>query len=556
MKSRPHLKIVKILRNMRHTLATHPVESLMLLYFFVTRSYISTINPEPATALWAKANWYVHILVLIALSISRYRSKNLWIKVAYWSVPMLWAALSLLTHPDIDNITFASAYITLAALTPLAYLLSAWPTNDRAFSRQAAHMGISTAIALFISIVLFAVLMAIIFTIDTLFLLHHHTFYYITIFIFIFATLFPLLFIGLEDSEITIKDRTLPHIVVSYIMVPALILYTLVIYVYGATILIRWELPEGNVAVMIGSFMIVSLIVTMLRNLLPHPNCKWYFRHFGYIVLPMLLLFWIGSLYRINQYGLTIGRCYLLATGTLSTIYALLHIIGTQHKYIILSFVAASIFITMGINSPLSAHRLSVKSQYRQYIAHATQLHLLDPEGNFQIPDNTAVNDTLTHQLESIYSNLQYIHQHDTIFYNQHHLLDIDIVDEATYHLYNTDQDTYKVFLETTNEQIPLQGHTTLIKDIYAYDRSRITLFERQYKIKNIIDHQLQTLGYGPDNPPTAQQLKAHSKEMLHYEDSYLTIYFRELNISFNPDGTYHCNQYYIDAALLKEQKK
>ncbi|MCK9303822.1 MAG: DUF4153 domain-containing protein [Bacteroidales bacterium] len=108
-------------------------------------------------------------------------------------------------------------------------------------------------------------------------------------------------------------------ILINYLLSPALILYTVILYVYIDYIALTWSLPKGNVAVMVTAFVVISFLVRGLLPILERQNFKQFYRYLGYISVIPLILFWTGAIYRVNQYGFTEARVYLLVTGAIMT---------------------------------------------------------------------------------------------------------------------------------------------------------------------------------------------------------------------------------------------
>lgn len=102
-----------------------------------------------------------------------------------------------------------------------------------------------------------------------------------------------------------------------YLFLPLVLLYMIVLYVYGAKILFTWTLPQGMLASMVSALMFGIVSLTFL--LYPYLNDK---QHKGFekkvmrwllpAVLPLLVLMSIGLGRRLMDYGITANRLYVL----------------------------------------------------------------------------------------------------------------------------------------------------------------------------------------------------------------------------------------------------
>jgi len=130
-----------------------------------------------------------------------------------------------------------------------------------------------------------------------------------------------LLFLGLipakeRKHDLTIVSSGFLNKVIRYLILPLLGSYLLVLYAYAAKILVEWQLPDGWVSKLVTALMAGCIGVEIMF----YPSLRKKgerFNHFiahwlPLIILPMLLLMTIGIFRRINDYGITLNRLYLL----------------------------------------------------------------------------------------------------------------------------------------------------------------------------------------------------------------------------------------------------
>lgn len=169
-------------------------------------------------------------------------------------------------------------------------------------------------------------------------------------------------------------------ILFNYILSPAVIIYTAILYVYFITIAIAWDLPKGNVAWMVIGFISVALVGLMSQSVLTKRYYDWYYRYFTWIALPPLVMYWVGSLYRIRLYSFTDSRWYLLVAGLLMTLYVLMLLNERTRRYQLMALIMAVAIILSTYVPGISAHDIGLRCQTQRMLEIADELQILDPE--------------------------------------------------------------------------------------------------------------------------------------------------------------------------------
>lgn len=174
-------------------------------------------------------------------------------------------------------------------------------------------------------------------------------------------------FLKKSNKEYT-KNRVI-LIYGKYISFPILILYLIVLYVYGAKIFIKSELPNGEICYLILAiaiygektmFVLQSFIRTsknrIVRNLL---------QIYHLLLLPLLVLMFYAIGFRISEYGVTLSRYYLLLAEIWMLIITVYFIFRKRDiRFIYWSLIACLFF---SLFSPWNAFRISRKSQTHRF---------------------------------------------------------------------------------------------------------------------------------------------------------------------------------------------
>lgn len=144
---------------------------------------------------------------------------------------------------------------------------------------------------------------------------------YLQLFIAIFGIFNTLIFLAgipVEISDLE-KEEAYPRVLrfcVQFVLLPLIVIYLGILYVYGASILFSWTLPKGLVTYLVIVFSMIGmatfLIIYPIRQQKEGRALQVYSRNFSISLFPLLsLLFW-GLGKRIQDYGITELRYFAL----------------------------------------------------------------------------------------------------------------------------------------------------------------------------------------------------------------------------------------------------
>ncbi len=152
-----------------------------------------------------------------------------------------------------------------------------------------------------------------------------------------------------------------------YILMPLVLIYLIILYIYGLKIALSGTLPVGWVSNLILAFAVVGMLALLLLHPLTKVDGnKWvnrFTRVFYLALIPLLVLLYIAALTRINSYGFTELRYALLALAIWLTGVTLFMLV-TRNKNIraiplSLFFTVLWVFFLPGFN----LHSVSKNSQ-------------------------------------------------------------------------------------------------------------------------------------------------------------------------------------------------
>lgn len=199
-------------------------------------------------------------------------------------------------------------------------------------------------------------------------------------------------------------------ILLNFILTPALLAYAVLLNLYFLKILIKWELPEGNVAIMVFCFTIIATLVKSCQPLLSKRYYDWFFDRFSLIAAPAVAMFWVGTVYRIGEYGLTTECVYLAVSGVVMTATLAMFACKGRGRYLHVVLMAMGLFALFTYIPPISAENMSLRNQKAIFERHAGALGMLDAQGRFKPEGERPDYDTLySKEYVRAYSALRYL---------------------------------------------------------------------------------------------------------------------------------------------------
>ena len=214
------------------------------------------------------------------------------------------------------------------------------------------------------ALVLFLGFSAIIGTVDVLLVNLSHTLY-IHAFVFSSAVFGVIFFVSrLKEKDESLENYVLPKIVeilICYILIPLILIYTTILYLYFAKIIFTLKMPKGVVSHLVLWYTAFSLFIIIMVTPITYKNkfAKFYKKFFPMISVPAL--FSINE--RIFQYGITENR-YLVVILVIWLLFnMILYIVKNDVKWVLISYIFA---ILIAVFSPFNLVTVSINSQNKR----------------------------------------------------------------------------------------------------------------------------------------------------------------------------------------------
>lgn len=167
------------------------------------------------------------------------------------------------------------------------------------------------------------------------------------------------------DREYALNESHYPkflEILVSYIAIPLVAAYTLVLAAYFIKILVTLKWPSGQLGVMVLSYSAAGLIIYVLASLLNNRFARLYQRIFPVVLIPVVIMQLISVGIRLNAYGVTESRYYVALFGVFSVVCGILLSFKPVAKNGLIAILAAG-FAIFSVIPPVDAFTVSRVSQ-------------------------------------------------------------------------------------------------------------------------------------------------------------------------------------------------
>ena len=218
------------------------------------------------------------------------------------------------------------------------------------------------------ALVLFLGFSAIIGTVDVLLVNLSHTLY-IHAFVFSSAVFGVIFFVSrLKGKDESLENYSLPKIVevlICYILIPLILIYTAILYLYFAKIIFTLKMPKGVVSHLVLWYTAFSLFIIIMVTPITFKNkfAKFYKKFFPMISVPLILLALFSINERIFQYGITENR-YLVVILVIWLLFnMILYIVKNDVKWVLISYIFA---ILIAVFSPFNLVTVSINSQNKR----------------------------------------------------------------------------------------------------------------------------------------------------------------------------------------------
>lgn len=580
----------------KSAVSTHPI-AIFLISAFAIGIWFMELGPRQGND--HLAYWAFEPMLFIFVYLSRPYS---WYRFS-WIVPLLALAIIGMTNDSAEFYLTSPKFWGANFIALLVLLGFPFERNNQGFTYRnftnLFHLGLATAVWLLV----FGLVAAILFTITTLFNVEFSNSFYDHFYTSLGIFTQPLFFLVFQQrqakSEMTLNR--IFEILVNFVLAPALMIFTVLLYAYVVQIIFEGVLPKGMLANITLPYLLGGLCVYALRSICAKARWKTFFKFYPYLAIVPIVLLWLAIDRRISAYAWTEPRIYLVALATAITIaYAILIVPKARQYRLISGVVMVAIFAMTWIVKP---QEIAYQSQTVRFEQLLKKLNLSDGSGKIRddvdfverlenMPKSDLkdwdeldkVSDYLLYRMEiksygeppfeerkeafkQKYGKKSeelftfYIYG-DEIRFNDESIStpENNFITKVTFEWESIDVTSYKKWIRVptysfyrlepraymkSDESEDKQEEKQEVCFIEDHDRYCTNMDEHIHKVFK--EHQLD-----PMKRISKTELESLSQDLLKIDGPSFTIYLSELEVKFRPESGYYYNRTYTKAIFDK----
>ncbi|MBF1220313.1 MAG: DUF4153 domain-containing protein [Haemophilus parainfluenzae] len=576
----------------KNAVSAHPI-AIFLISAFAIGIWFMELEPRQGND--HLAYWVFEPMLFIFVYLSRPYS---WYRFS-WIVPLVALAIIGMTNDSAAFYLTSPKFWGANFIALLVLLGFPFEKNNQGFTYRnftnLFHLGLATAVWLLV----FGLVAAILFTITTLFNVEFSYSFYSHFYTSLGIFTQPLFFLVFQQrqakSEMTLNR--IFEILVNFVLAPALMIFTVLLYAYVVQIIFEGVLPKGMLANITLPYLLGGLGVYALRSICAKARWETFFKFYPYLAIVPIVLLWLAIDRRISAYAWTEQRIYLVALATAITIaYAILIVPKARQYRLISGVVMVAIFAMTWVVKP---QEIAYQSQTARFEQLLKKLNLSDSSG--KIRDDVDFDERLENmpkselkdwkELDSVSDYLLYSIELDSsvedayqerreVFQKQYgekskELLKVDIYRDEI-RIDGQAISDRKITIEFLWESIDVTPYKKWIGvPIYAFNRTERQTYmksdekadkhEEKPEVCFVEDHDRYCTNMDehihkvfkehqldPMKKISNAELKSLSQDLLKIDRPSFTIYLNELYMGFRPESGYYYSRIYTKAIFDK----
>ena len=320
---------------------------------------------------------------------------------------------------EISMVT-VTRFIAINLALYLLFLVIPYLYNNKNFELYVIKVFSRLLITFIYSGVLFAGLSSIIFTLNKLLNVPVTEEIYVStglVVMGIFAPIFLLAEIPQQNDKISRKEfPDIFEILLLYIIMPLITVYTFILYIYFAKIIVIQQWPEGLVGHLVIWYASFSILLLFFISPLKEKS-KWvrsFSQWLPVALIPLLFMMFIAIGIRINSYGFTESRYYVVLLGLWLIGISLYYIFSKIRNNIILP-LTLSIIALLSVFGPWSSYSVSIHSQNNRFTGIIQKYNMI--EDNTIVRKNVQITENDQEEIKSILRYFEYNHNLEDLKY-------------------------------------------------------------------------------------------------------------------------------------------
>ncbi|WP_295669260.1 DUF4153 domain-containing protein [uncultured Haemophilus sp.] len=574
----------------KNAVSAHPIEIFLISAFAIGIWFVDMNSGKDHLAYWL-----FEPMLFAFIYLSRPYS---WYRFS-WIVPLITVFTIWQVNDNADFYCYSPKFWGANFIALLVLLGFPFEKNNQEFTYRnfinLFHLGLAAAVWLLV----FGLVAAILFTITTLFNIEFSDSFYSHVYMSLGIFTQPLFFLVFQQRQVKSEMalNRIFDILVNFVLAPALMIFTVLLYAYVVQIIFEGVLPKGMLANITLPYLLGGLGVYALRSICAKARWETFFKFYPYLAIVPIVLLWLAIDRRISAYAWTEPRIYLVALATAITIAYTILIISKIRQYRLISVVVMiAIFVMTWVVNP---KEIAYQSQTERFEQLLTKLNLSDNSGKIRddvdfverlenMPKSElkdweeldSVSDYLLYSIELDSSVEDAYQERREVFKKQYgekskELLAFNIYrdeirineriisDRKTtvgFEWKSIDVTPYKKWI-----RVPMPGFARTEVQTYMksdekankhkekpevcfvedHDRYRTNMDEHIHKVFK--EHQLD-----PMKKISQAELKSLSQDLLKIDRPSFAIYLSELEVKFRPESGYYYNRTYTKAIFDK----
>lgn len=373
MFKRIKLTILSIRKSIKRFPITICISSLLaFLLIYLVESQVTGDIKETIEKLCLVLGLGIPLSLCIGLLIEKFFNKNKLVSILLYLGGGLFLILYYHVFLKDYSLVSMSRYLGTMVFLVLGFLYIPRIGNKNDYEYYILDVINGFAITFIYSFVLFLGLSVIFVTIDQLFDINIKSELYLYLFliiVFIFAiSLFLSKLPPINERYGKIQYNRSLTVLLTYIVIPLISVYTLILYVYFAKILVTSEWPRGLVSHLVLWYSTLSVgVIFLLTPILEENKVARLFKQlFPKIILPILLMMFMSIYQRVAQYGITENRYYIIVLG-LWVLGIMIYFSVKKPLENIIIPISLSIVVLISIYGPISSFSISKYSQNKRF---------------------------------------------------------------------------------------------------------------------------------------------------------------------------------------------
>ena len=574
----------------KSAISTHPIEIFMIAAFALGIWFVDMNSENDHLAYWVFRPM-LFIFVYLSRPYSWYRFS--------WIVPLVALAIIGMTNDSAEFYLSSPKFWGASFIALLVLLGFPFEKNNQVFTYRnftnLFHLGLATAVWLLV----FGLVAAILFTITTLFNVEFSDSFYQHFYTSLGIFTLPLFFLVFQQRQAK-SEMTLSRIfdiLVNFVLAPALMIFTVLLYAYVVQIIFEGVLPKGMLANITLPYLLAGLGVYALRSICAKARWETFFKFYPYLAIVPIVLLWLAIDRRISAYAWTEQRIYLVALATAITIaYAILIVPKARQYRLISGVVMVAIFAMTWVVKPQEIAYQSQTARFQQLLK---KLNLSDDSGKIRddvdfverlenMPKSElkdwkeldSVSDYLLYSIELDSSVEDAYQERREVFKKQYGEKSEELVTLNIYgdHISINDQviSDRKTTIEFLWESIDVTPYKKWIRvprpgfyrtEVQTYMKSdeKADKHEEKPEVCFVEDHDRYCTNMDehihkvfkehqldPMKKISKAELKSLNQDLLKIDRPSFTIYLSELDMEFRPESGYYYSRIYTKAIFDK----